>query len=228
MKKGSFVKIDYIGKISDEHGEIFDLTKKDVAEKNKIYNPKIKYAPAPVIVGAGFIIKGLDEALEKMKVGEKKKIKVPAEKAFGPRKKELIKVVPESAFKNQKYSPRPGMVVDFGGTKGRIQSVTAGRVRIDFNNPLAGKDLFYEVEIKEEIKDKKGQIKVVTSLFHLAVKNVAIKINTAEIELDVTKPVTQKQKILTAGVIKKYIDGIKKVKFIEIYDFSSAKPANKK
>jgi len=113
MQKGEFVRISYIGRVN---GEIFDLTDEDVAKREKIFNPRIKYKPVPVIVGAGFVIPGLDEELEKMKVGEKKKVTIPAEKAFGQRKKELVKVVPESAFKKQNFKPKAGLIVDFSGT----------------------------------------------------------------------------------------------------------------
>ena len=40
MEKGDFVRIDYVGKL--ESGEIFDLTREDVAKKEKIYNEKMK------------------------------------------------------------------------------------------------------------------------------------------------------------------------------------------
>jgi len=184
MQKGEFVRISYIGRVN---GEIFDLTDEDVAKREKIFNPRIKYKPVPVIVGAGFVIPGLDEELEKMKVGEKKKVTIPAEKAFGQRKKELVKVVPESAFKKQNFKPKARLIVDFSGTKGRIQSVSAGRVRVDFNHPLAGKDLEYEIEIKEKITDKKEQVNAVLDFFGFPIMGVSIDKNVVNIDVDTQK-----------------------------------------
>ena len=149
MEKGDFIKIDYIGRL--ENGEIFDLTDEETAKKEKVYNEKVKYKPVPVIVGAGFVIKGLDKALSDMKLNEKKTIEIKAEDGFGMRDPKMVKVVPKNAFKGE-FEPRQGLVVDFSGIKGRIQSVSAGRVMVDFNNPLAGKNLKYELEIARQIE----------------------------------------------------------------------------
>lgn len=218
MEKGDFVKIDYIGRINNKDGEIFDLTKKDVAEKHNIVNPKIKYGPVTIIVGGGFIIPGLDEEIQNMKVGEEKSIKIPSEKGFGERKKELVKTVPASAFKNQKVSPKVGMIVDFGGNKGRIQSITSGRVRVDFNNPLAGKDLFYEVKITEKVEDTKEKVKGISDFFGLNTKNISLKNNELEIELDPRSQTNAQQKARFAGVVYNFIDEVKKIKFSEIIE----------
>ncbi|HLC76688.1 MAG TPA: peptidylprolyl isomerase, partial [archaeon] len=61
MQKGDFVKIAYVGRL--ETGEIFDLTDAETAKKEGIYNSKIIYRDLPVVVGARFLIKGLDSAL---------------------------------------------------------------------------------------------------------------------------------------------------------------------
>ncbi|MCS7123542.1 MAG: FKBP-type peptidyl-prolyl cis-trans isomerase, partial [Candidatus Aenigmarchaeota archaeon] len=71
MNTGDFVYIDYVGRIKDT-GEIFDLTKEDLAKKEGIYKPEIKYKPIPIIVDAKFILSGLNKALKEMKVGEKR------------------------------------------------------------------------------------------------------------------------------------------------------------
>ena len=66
MKEGDFVRIDYVGRIKGS-GEIFDLTKEDVARKNGIYNPNMNYKPVPIIIGARMVIKGLEDALKRAK-----------------------------------------------------------------------------------------------------------------------------------------------------------------
>src|SRR3989344_1454451 len=110
MEKGDFIKIDFVGKL--ESGEIFDLTKEDLAKENKIHNPNIKYKPIAVIIGAGFVVPGLDKALLDMKVGEKKEVAVKPEDGFGQRRLDLIRTVPEKAFEGKHIVP--GMIVDFG------------------------------------------------------------------------------------------------------------------
>ncbi len=180
MEKGDCVKINYIGRIKGT-GEIFDLTYEDIAKKEGIYNPKIKYGPVSIIVGSGMVLKGLDDEIKKMKVGEKKKITLKAKDAFGERDPRLVKTVPESELKKNGFVPRPGLIVDFSGIKGRIQSVSSGRVRIDFNNPLAGKDVEYEIEVIEKIDDKNQKIKHTLEFFGIYEKDYGISINGNEI-----------------------------------------------
>ena len=163
MQKGDFVRIEYIGRL--ETNEIFDLTDEELAKKENIYNPNARYKPVPVIVGAGFIIPGIDKALLEMNVNEKKKIEIEPEDGFGIRDPKMVRVVPKSAFKEMKSEPKQGMIVDFSGVRGRIQSVAAGRITVDFNNPMAGKKLIYELEVKEKIEDDVEKIKAISEFF---------------------------------------------------------------
>jgi len=209
MKKGDFVEIEYVGRL--ESGEIFDLTDADLAKKEKIYNENIKYGPVPVIVGAGLIVPGLDEALEKMNVGDEEEIKVSPEKAFGQRNPDMVKVIPSSVFKEE---PKPNMIVNFGGQLGRIQSVSAGRVRVDFNNPLAGKTLIYKIKVVKEIKDIKEKVEAILNYFRIKA-NIKIEGNEAIIE----GKIQDFMRTELGKLIIKYTD-IKKIKFVEVFEGS--------
>ncbi|HLD48742.1 MAG TPA: peptidylprolyl isomerase [archaeon] len=212
MEKNDLVRINYIGRL--ENGEIFDLTNEEIAKTEKIFNQHVKYKPVPIIIGANFLIPGLDKALLDMKIGEKKTIEVKQEDGFGPRQANLVQVVP---VKNFKDVPTAGMVVDFQGMKGRIQSVNAGRVRIDFNHPLAGHTLKYDIEITEKIEGVENQAKAILEFF--GVDNGKIKIIEKSIEID--SPVQQQIRQKIASLIKEHIktgnDKIEKVRFVEEY-----------
>ena len=84
MKNGDFVEIQYIGKIKDT-GKIFDVTDETKAKQANIYNEGNKYEPVKIIVGAGHVIRGLDESLLDIEVGETKTFDIPPEKGFGKR-----------------------------------------------------------------------------------------------------------------------------------------------
>lgn len=214
MNKGDFVRISYTGKL--ESGEIFDLTDEELAKKEGIFNPKIKYKPVPVIIGAGFVIPGLDKALAGMDTGEKKSVEVQSSEAFGERNAKLVRVIPRKVFRDMNYEPKQGQIVDFSGTKGRIQSVSAGRVMVDFNNPLAGKVLKYELEIKEKIDDSEGRINVVFEFF--GIENVSMKINEGSLDIETIRlPAEVKDRI--SSLILEYAkpDGVSKVRFIETF-----------
>ncbi len=217
MKQGDFVKIDYVGSIKGTD-TIFDLTKADVAKEKGIFNPDGNYSPVVLILGSGFVIGGLDEELQKMEVGEKKKIEIPPEKAFGEKKEDMIRLIPESVFKDQNLNVSPGSVVSIGDMKGKILSVDGGRIRVDFNHPLAGKTIAYDIEVLELVKELDEQIQSVVDYF-TRIGNSEIKTTGKEADIiikkdvDVIRPV----KTLIAQTVMKWCD-IEKVKWTEVFE----------
>jgi FKBP-type peptidyl-prolyl cis-trans isomerase SlyD len=221
MQKGDFVYISYVGRIK-ESGEIFDTTSEEIARKEGVYNPEIKYGDVPVIVGAGFVIPGLDEALEKMNVGEKKVIEIEPQKAFGERREDFIKLIPETEFKRQNIDVKVGDFVSVNGITGRVLSINSGRVRVDFNHPLAGKALVYEVEIKKQITDTKEKIYAILKYFSNLDESVAnVKIENGLVEIE-TKGIQIASRVKESIVktIFEWIKEINKVKFSEVYEKS--------
>lgn len=182
LEKGDFVKINYTGKVK-ETGEVFDTTREDVAKKEGIFSERIKYGPVLVIVGYERVVKGLDEELLKMKVGERKEVEIPPEKGFGKRDPNLIKLIPLSEFKKQKIEPHPGMNLTMGGLNCKVISVGSGRVRVDFNHPLAGKTLIYDVEVKEKIENDEEKVKALCEYYGFDVKGIEVKEKKVKIML---------------------------------------------
>ena len=156
LKENDFVEMDYVARIKDDR--IFDLTIEDVAKKNNIYDKNYKYKPAIICIGKRDIVKGLDNQLIGKDLG-KYIIEVNAEEGFGKKDPKLIKLVPTKEFTKQNVRPMPGMQLNLDGYIGKIISVTGGRTLVDFNSPLAGKDLIYDVNIKRIVTDKKEQLK---------------------------------------------------------------------
>ena len=168
VSKKDVIRLHYTGRIK-ETGEIFDTTYEDVAKEAGIYSEKGIYGPVPIAVGAGHVIKGLDEALEGLEVGKKCTIEVPPEKAFGRRDPKLIKTFTIGQFRRQGIHPFPGLDVEIETEsgkklKGRVMSVSSGRVRVDFNHPYAGKTVVYEVEVLEKIDDPIEKVKALIEL----------------------------------------------------------------
>mgnify|MGYP000742915070 FL=1 len=209
MQEGDFIEIDYIGRIKDT-GEIFDLTDEKLAKEKGIYNEKIKYKPAKIIVGEKFVIEGLDEILKEMKVGEERTVTIPPEKGFGNRDPKLVKVISESELRKQKIVPVPGMILDFGNMKARIQSVNSGRVRVDFNNPLAGRDLEYKIKINRKIDDKEEKAKIIAEFF------TGEELKT---KIDENKVIVEEEKQIPEEIEKKIAELIKKYLLVEKVDF---------
>ncbi len=219
MKDGDFVNIEFTGKIKDTD-EVFDTTSEEMAKIAGIYNQKASYGPVPITVGANQVIPGLEDAIKEMSVGEKKKVEVTPERAFGERNSELVKLIPMSVFKGNQINPSPGRVVNFNGLQGKILTIDGGRVKVDFNHPLAGKTIEYEIEIKDEIKESNQKIKAIARYFTGAkYEDSDITLNGNETTINVQKfdlPKQLKQNI--ADTIMKWVDGISKVSFVDVFE----------
>ncbi|WP_394335058.1 peptidylprolyl isomerase [Thermococcus litoralis] len=190
VAKKDVIRLHYIGKIK-ETGEIFDTTYEDVAKEAGIYSEKGIYGPVPIAVGAGHVIKGLDEALEGLEVGKKYTIELPPEKAFGKRDPKLIKTFTIGQFRRQGIYPFPGLDVEIETEsgkklKGRVMSVSSGRVRVDFNHPYAGKTVVYEVEILEKIDDPIEKVKALIELRipRIDFEKVQIEVGENDVKID--------------------------------------------
>lgn len=215
MKSGDFVYIEYNGRVSDSE-ELFDTTNEEIAKKEGIFNERIKYGPLPVIIDAGFVIPGLNEAIKEMEVGEKRIVVIPPEKAFGERNEELVRLIPEARFREQDVEIVPGTYVMVNNLRGKIISVDGGRVKVDFNHPLAGKSLKYEVEIVKKIDDKAEKVKAIIDYF-TGLENVNVKIDDKEVEIEVKAEIDSKVKAVIASQIIKWIEGIETVKFLDVF-----------
>ncbi|NJE05531.1 peptidylprolyl isomerase [Thermococcus sp. M36] len=154
IEAGDFVVFHYVGRF--ENGEVFDTSYEDIAKENGIYVEEREYGPLGVNVGVGEIIPGLDEALIGMEIGEKNTITIPPEKAYGMPNPELVIEVPISEFIQAGLEPVEGMYVMTDSGIAKIAKVEGENVSLDFNHPLAGKTLIFEVEIVDVQKDGKS------------------------------------------------------------------------
>ena len=185
VAKGDVVRLQYTGKVK-ETGEVFDTTSEEIAKEAGIYKEGGVYGPVPIIIGAGHVLKGLDEALEGLEVGKKYGIEVPPEKGFGKRDFKLIKTLTLGQFRKHGVYPFPGLEVEIDGKRARVLSVSSGRVRVDFNHPLAGKTLVYEVEITEKVDDPIEQVKAMIDLRlpKIDMEKVQIEVGEKEVIID--------------------------------------------
>ncbi len=218
MKSGDFVLLDYVGRVKDTR-EIFDLTKEDVAKSEKIFDEKFKYKAVVAIVDGGFMIKGMNEAVKGMNVGEKKTIVIETKDAFGERSANLIRVIPSANFRNQNIDTTPGSYVTINNLRGKIVSSDGGRIKVDFNHPLAGKTLEYEIEVLREVSDMYEKIKSILQYFvHVSDEDVAVNSGEeTEIVLKEKVDIPKNMKHEIAETIMKWIKEVKKVKFVDVF-----------
>jgi|TARA_B100002003_G_scaffold179451_1_gene167426 FKBP-type peptidyl-prolyl cis-trans isomerase 2 len=160
IKKNDFIEIEFTGLAN---GEIFDTTNKKDAEKMGIEPKNIK--PLTISVGNQMILQGLDEDLEGKETGKEYSIHILPEKAFGKRDPSMIKTYGLSHFTKQNINPYPGMALQLDNTIAKVLSVSGGRVTMDFNNPIAGKEVDYKYKINKIITENKEKINALQDFF---------------------------------------------------------------
>jgi FKBP-type peptidyl-prolyl cis-trans isomerase SlyD len=109
-------------------------------------------SPLGFIMSTGQIIPGLEKALMGKGEGEEAKISVEAEDAYGPRREELMQTVSRSQFPED-MELKPGMIFQAQGPQGArnvvLRSLEGENVIVDFNHPLAGQTLHFDVRVVE-------------------------------------------------------------------------------
>ena len=149
IQDGDFILADFVGYTHDDH-RLFDTTKEDVAKAEDVYEEEEIYQPRLLIVGQGWMVPGVDEALKGMKVGQTKKITLEPQKAFGLRDSQQVRIIPRARIKSEKKLVR-GMRVRIGNQSGIVRHVGGGRVTVDFNPLLAGHTIDYEITVKKKL-----------------------------------------------------------------------------
>lgn len=237
VEEGSIIRVDF--EAYDEDGELFDTTRRDVAEEHDAVHEDEFYEPMPVVVGGGRVVEGFDEALREAEVGEPQKIEVPPEKGFGERDPDEIETFSKREFERRDQHAHPGMRVRIEGREGVITQVTAGRVRVDFNPPLAGDTLTYDFEITEEVTDPADQLQALLDLDYEQGRGRDFDVEVAEEEAEddegeartvatLTLPDKCKyderwflQKYRLVADVRQYVD-VDEVRFVEVHDLAGA------
>lgn len=144
VKKGDTVRVHYTGKLTS--GEPFDSS--------------AGREPLEFEVGAGMMIKGFDDAVVGMTIGDKKTVNIAAADGYGERNEEMLIEFPRSNFPDDMI-PEVGMQLTMNNNAGQQFPVTITEVgeeivKLDANHFLAGKELVFDIEMMEI--DSKGLI----------------------------------------------------------------------
>jgi FKBP-type peptidyl-prolyl cis-trans isomerase 2 len=133
----------------------------DTAKTQGIYKEDDQYEPMLVAMGWNWLLAALEEELVGMKVGDSKTVDIPPEKGSGPRDPAKIKVIPKVKLAKHGSIPVKGQEIKFGDERGVVTSVLGRSVRVDFNSPLAGRTLTFDVTIREIISDTDEKLKAI-------------------------------------------------------------------
>jgi peptidylprolyl isomerase len=181
FKDGDFVRVDYTARRVTDNTLVF-TTLESVAKSADVADPEIKYGPKLIIIGKKNAIRGLEDAVKGMAVGETKKVEIEPKDAFGDRDEKMVNVMRLSDFRDRDMDPQPGMQVNIDGTLSTIKSVSSGRVIVDMNHPLAGEKLIYEVKVLEKVDGDAGMVKALAENYALKPDSAAVASGIATVK----------------------------------------------
>lgn len=155
-KNGDKVKIDYTGMLED--GTVFDTTREsEECEGEECESEDCgcgdEHGPRELVIGGGEFLPAIEEALVGMSVGEKKKIIIPADDAFGEYDEERVFSVPRSDLPED-LNPEVGDEIVLVNEEDEelavlVVEVSDEEINFDANHPLAGEDVTFEIELVE-------------------------------------------------------------------------------
>ena len=223
IEKGEFILIDYVAKVK-ETGEVFDTTMEEVAKKERLYKEGEIYESKLMVVGEGWMLKALEESLPNFELKKTASIEIPPEKAFGPRDPEKVRLVPLRRLTTRGITPQLGMRIEFDGKLATVRTMGSGRVQLDFNPPLAGKTLVYDVTVQKKLETK---VEKITALIHrripaVEVEKFNLKITKKGVVVNVPEEAfylegMQLAKRGIAADIQKFFPETTTVKFVETF-----------
>jgi FKBP-type peptidyl-prolyl cis-trans isomerase 2 len=136
VESNSTVSVNYTGKLED--GTIFDSSLVEGRE------------PLKTTLGQGQLIKGFENGLLDMQVGEQKTIEIPSEEAYGEYLDYLVQEVPmEQMPGDVEVGTQLFSQTEMGPVNFVVREIKEDIVVLDANHPLAGKNLIFELEVLE-------------------------------------------------------------------------------
>jgi len=223
FQKGDFILIEYTAKVK-ETNEIFDTTSEETAKKEHLHKEGEIYEPKLVVIGEGWVLKSLDESLATMEPAKTTPVEISPEKAFGSRDPEKVKRIPLRHLTAKGITPTLSMRVEYDGKMATVRAVGAGRVLLDFNPPLAGKTLIYQVTVKKKLELQQEKI---AALIHRRIPAVeegkfkfSVRAKAANIEMPEEAFYLEGIQVAKRGValdVQRFFPQIAAVKFTETF-----------
>jgi FKBP-type peptidyl-prolyl cis-trans isomerase 2 len=230
FQKGDFILINYTGKVK-ETNEVFDTTYEEVSKKEHLHKEGELYEPKLVVIGEGWVLKALDDALLGMETEKQSVVEIPADKAFGQRDPEKIKRVPLRQLLAKEINPIIGARIEYQGKMVSVRSIGAGRVLLDFNPPLAGRTLIYEVTTQKKLESNEEKIRALVHRRVPVVEQEKFKITIQNQNLTIDMPedtfYVEGIQIAKRGIamdIQKYLPDLAQTQFVETFK-AEPKPA---
>ncbi len=222
VKAGDFILLEMTGK-AVETGDVFDTTDEELAKEEDIYDENRTYGPRLVVVGESYVLKGLDDKLPGLKLGESAEVEIPPEDAFGERNLDNVRTLPFRMLRSKGVNPVVGQQVEMDGRTAQVRSVGAGRVQLDYNHPLAGRKIVYEVKptARHEGNEEKIRALIGRRFFGIDLELFKIKLLKKKVRIEIPEEIFFGENIQIAkrGVamdIHRYFEDVDEIEYNEI------------
>ena len=160
MEDGAIIHVDY-DLFSGETGDLIETTREEIAKDYEMHQEGRNYSPMVCIVGTGNLIAGFEAALKDAKVGKEVEVEIAPADAYGEKDASLVETISIDKLRRAVQDPNSlylGAPVNINGRQGYLSYLAAGRARIDYNHPMAGKTLKYVFTIIKEVKGKEDKV----------------------------------------------------------------------
>ena len=203
LQQGDMIEISLTIK---SEGKVFDTTDKKLAIENGLQgNSNNK-----IIFGKNMLLAKVEEKLKDSKEKEEFTLNLGVEDAFGQRKKEMLHTYPEKVFKEQNLRIVVGQIYNFDGNYGKVKTASRGRVLVDFNHPLAGKDIEVICSLQRVLTDITEKIEtILTVLIGLTPQMYEVSLKNKEITLNVPVQLVQMSQMIENGLKEQLGDELK-------------------
>jgi len=239
VEEGDFVLLKMTART--QKGKVFRVSSEEDAKKAGIYEEdkanQGHYTPEFVIIGKpGFLNEGLTETIKDMNYFQKKSVKIPPTKAFGKREPQKIERIGIAKFRKLNDGKNPEYGQDYTNKKGQrgvVSNILQGKVIIDYNHPLAGQSIDYNLEIIDKIDafDDKIEYFMISKGIPKESATEFIVNHLKDKTLEITVPkmflfqnLTYLKFGLAMDLQTHMADEIEDVKFIEVYEKMPAPP----
>jgi FKBP-type peptidyl-prolyl cis-trans isomerase 2 len=194
LKSGELVELDYELWSESPSGEteLIDTTRETTAASAGFKAPEgFAYGARAHRIGGEFFPSGIENALAKAKVGEEFTREFPPAEAFGERDPRLIELFSMHEIQRLPEMRKDdahldiGTVLTINGRRGRVVSLTAARVRVDFNPPLSGRKIKGTFKILKAIEEPAEQVRGILDIEYGRGKEFHVEVKSGHITLTV-------------------------------------------
>ncbi len=225
IQRGDIIHLDYDLWIADDN-LLFDTTHKELADEHEITDENMRYEPRALIVDEGKAVSGLYKSLLNAEVGKEYEIEVSPEEGLGNRDPKLVEWHMMNEIKRQKLDPVVGKDITIKDKSGRERTgvvimVSPRRVRVDYNNPLAGKTLKYKYKVVDRASAAEDKVLTILEMDFGRKDDFKIKAEKEDVEIKLPDVCKYDQiwliaKYKVVNDLREYA-GFKKIRFIEEY-----------